>query len=181
VRLFGGNIAFTDLSTDTFTFVNNVPVSTDLAILGDYSIIDPATRVNFANLPNPQEFEDYTQLVNDKQMSPKKLKMIRMLCDIQVFNIPLSWQSRDSNGEVVVINDFPISQLSPMQYQSGVVDIIYDYMIVGLNQFFFFTMPPFSSVTMTFVYDDFALEDLLYMKSTNIYEKREIEKIEYLL
>jgi hypothetical protein len=185
--MFGGYSAFRDREDDTFTFFNTGVIDVRLAVLGSSWIANlPPSPDN--PLPveltymSPADFLDYTELVNDKEMTPKKIKCVRIITDqIQQLNQQMNWQSRDANGEAVSLDDFPVNQLSPMQYQSRVVDIVYDYMIVGLNQFFVYKLLAGSTVTMTFVYDDFRLEDLLHMKGSNIYEKREIEKMEYLL
>jgi hypothetical protein len=157
-----------DRDDDTFTFENRSatkPVT--LTVLANEWVdgLGIGTSAD-KSIPDPAQKSDYISLLFDKIENPKKIKMIRVLTtNVSQLIQPMNWQSRDANGELQSMTDITLSLFSPTQFQSGVLDIPYDKgVIVGLNQFFIYTLLPSTTVTMTFVYDDFKIVDLLKIR-----------------
>jgi len=174
---------------DTFTFVNQTPIPEVYGILAsNWAFIQfPSLRkIDASVILNPAELSDYVELQNDKEMTPKKIKGIRLITDnFSQLSNAFNWQSRNANGNVLEFVDYPINLLSPMQFQSRLIDLYYENIIVGLNQFNALRIEPFTSVTMTFVYDDFRLENLLGKSEDKLrkanYTKADKSVMEYLL
>ena len=177
LRLANGHIGYQDSNDDTFTITN--PTTKKFAIFGQNWVSNfgglLGRPLQSANFLSTNDWLDYSELVLDLEQNPKKIKAIRIIADnFDQLITPLLWQSRDSNGEVFQLTDFPVNLISPMQFQGRMIDLEYERMIVGINQFITYTLIAGSTVTFTFIYDDFDLSDLLYMKTSNIFEKKEI-------
>ena len=164
INLFGFR-GFTKQSSDTFDFRNPNFVSFEIGILADAWVrlaLPALATIDSTVMVNPEQLRQYEELVNDKQINPKRIKGIRIITDnISQLSKASNWQSRDANGELASIVDYPINMLSPMQFQSRVVDIPFDKLLVGLNEFMIYEILPLTRVRMTFLYDDFALSNLL--------------------
>ncbi len=160
-----GYSGFDRREDDTFTFFNPNIFPIEIGILGDDWVdtaVPALVPIDTTIITDVENFLNYEELVRDKRINPKRIKGIRLLTDnISQLDRVQNWQSRDANGELASIVDYPIHMLSPMQFQSGVVDIPFDKLLVGLNQFMIYELLPLTSVTMTFVYDDFRIERLL--------------------
>jgi len=182
---------FFNKSDDTFTFFNPAIVEQTFAILGSKwvtSAFPTLQPIDSTIIQNPSEFEDYQELINDKEINPKNIKALRILVEgtpsqkVDTLGNPLFWQRRRPDGNVFTFADFPVNLLPLDQYQSGVVDVYYKNLIVGLNEFFAYTIKPLQSVTMTFVYEDFRLENLLNDKGKRVvYSSVDRELFEKLL
>jgi hypothetical protein len=188
--MFGDKIAhsFYQREDDTFTFFNPGITTITIGILSSNWVkkafptlkgIDPSI------IPDPEQFSDYQELINDKEMTPKMIKGIRLIVSDQKSLVnAMFWVSQDANGEKSSFADYPFNLLSPMQYQERLVDLYYDNLIVGLNQFMAYELQPLESATMTFVYDDFRLENLLgkgHQLRKVLYSKKDLELMEKLL
>jgi hypothetical protein len=189
--MFGDGISkgFYNREDNTFTFSNTLPIPIVLGILASSWVLTQFPRIRAIDstiITDPNELSDYLELNNDKEMTPKKIKGIRLITDdVSQFSNPLNWQSLNADGNVLEFVDYPINLLSPMQFQSRVIDLYYENIIVGLNQFIALEFKPFTSVTMTFIYDDFRLENLLGKSKENLrqanYSKADTSAMEYLL
>jgi hypothetical protein len=175
---------------DTFTFENPNPIPLILGILASNWVaqIPPVGLINLpspANITNPAEFSDYQQLVNDKEMTPKNIKGIRLTfgsANVNQIARPFNWSKRNANGKVRSFVDYPLNLVPLDQFQDQLVDIYYDNLIIGLDEFLVYELLPFENVTMTFTYDDFRLENLLNKKERRvIYSRAELDRFEYLL
>jgi len=161
-----------NVSSDTFTFSNTALVGTITVglLASDWvSIAFPLIqRVDTTIVLDPATFSDYETLVRDKEANKKRIKHIRIITDnLNQLSNGLGWQKRNANGEVELITDFPINQLSPMQFQSRVLDIDYTGMTMGLDEFIRYEILPSTDVLMTFEYEDFRIEKLLNKKPKN--------------
>jgi len=156
-----GNNVISRREDDTFTITNGGAIAINIGMLasewaiGAFSLLKPP-------IPDPVSALDYEELVNDKEVSPKKIKNIRIICDKAIqLNQPFTWIKQNSNGTFFSFTDFVSSLLSPMQYQSRLIDIPYGNLIVGQNELFTYSLLPFQTITITFEYDEFRLEELL--------------------
>lgn len=161
-----GKQTFEKRDDDTFSFANQGLISLDFGLLANdwvFTAFPALTRVDSTIILNPSKLLDYTELLNDKAVNPKKIKGIRIITDnLDQMAQGFDWQSRDSNGEVHALTEFPINMLSPMQFQSRVIDLEYNKgIIVTQNEFFVYKILPLTTVTMTFIYDDYKLKNLL--------------------
>lgn len=165
--MFGDKIKNTALSRDddTFTFTNPGVGAVNFGLFASswvYTAYPSISIVDGGVVQNPEEFLDYQELVNDKEMSPKKIKGIRVIVQNQSdLNNTLFWNSQDANGQMKSFADYPIHFLSPMQFQGRLVDIYYKDLILGLDQYLVYRIEGGSSVTMTLIYDDLNLDCLL--------------------
>lgn len=161
-----------NVSSDTFTFSNTALVgSITIGILASDWVATAfplIQQVDSTIIVDPVAFSDYETLVRDKEANKKRIKHIRIITDNhnQLSN-GMGWQKRNANGNVELITDFPINQLSPMQFQSRVLDIHYTGMTMGLDEFIRYEILPNTNVLMTFEYEDFRIEKLLNKKPKN--------------
>lgn len=169
---------------DTFTFVNPAGFDQTFGILASDWVFNAFPTVRVPNLP--VDAQDYNQLRFDKEMNPKKIKAIRLLIskfDTVQYSNPFKWVTQDSDGTFKTFVDFPINLIALDQFQGRLVDIYYDNLVIGGNQWLQYTIRPFSGVTMTFIYDDFRLENLLDANNPRqvIYSKAEVDEYGKLL
>lgn len=159
-----GNNVITRREDDTFTIVNGGALTISIGMLASdwalsaFSLIKPP-------IPSVSNALDYDELVKDKEVSPKKIKSIRIIADkvVQIVQ-PFVWIKQDANGNYFSFTDFVGSLISPMQYQSRLIDIPYGNLLVGQNEFFTYSLLPFQTVTITFEYDEFRLEEFMNTK-----------------
>ena len=174
---------------DTFTFLNNTGNVIDLGILASSCVFvaNPLLKKG-ENFVSVNEKLNYLELVNDKEINPKNIKGIRYIINkiggatkLQLPN-PFKWVKQDANGKFKAFVDFPVNLIRLDQFQSNLVDMYYDNLIIGLSDFLFLKLETGWSITMTFVYDDFRLSNLINDKERNVlYSKTDIDKFEYLL
>lgn len=188
--MFGDKIKrsqFSSRENDTYVFRNIFLVPKVFSILAsDWVKIAYPLSVTPTVIANGQL--DYNQLILDKEINPKVIKGIRLLqvdslLDINQWKNPLQWVTQDSSGTYKSFVDYPLNLLPLDQYQTRVIDIYYDNLVIGGNQWFFYKMQPNSIVSMTFVYDEFRLENLLDKNNPRqvIYSKGDIELFDKLL
>jgi len=184
--MFGNKIGrsqFLQRDDDTFTFINNTVTPEVYGILAN-SWVEIAFP--FSRVPVVAEQQDYNQLVFDMEMTPKKIKGIRLLLDTfnsQQLSNPLQWVTQDSSGNYKSFVDYPINLLALDQYQDRLVDIYYKDLTIGGNQWLFYKINALTTLKMTFIYDDFRLENLLDKENPRqvIYSNPNIELFDKLL
>ena len=163
MHLFGKN-RLLKKDSDTFTFTK-VGGQKTYAFLGKESVYSGHNPplIDAHNILPVSQVLSYFQLINDKEANPKKIKAIRLICDTQSqFFVPIIWNFTDANGAAYSVQDSPLNMLSPMQFQGRVIDTNYDNLVVGNNEWFTWAFAPgVVEVTMTFVYDDYRIENLL--------------------
>jgi hypothetical protein len=179
---------------DTFTFVNEFVFPITLGVMASDWVYN-STLADGLNLKDQQDTikdtkqrNNYNELINDKEINPKNIKGIRYifngtskLAPLQ-FKNPFKWIKQDASGKFKAFVDYPVSLIRLDQYQQTIVDIYYNDLIIGLKEFMFVKLEPEYSVTMTFIYDDFKLSNLIKEKTRNVlYSKADIDKFEYLL
>ena len=162
---------------DTFTFENNT-ISARVYAIFRQTWVSPTMvlglkPIDINVITDPEKLLDYQELVNDIEANPRKIIGLRLISDnINNFDNGWNWQDRDANGELKTITDFPINTLSSMQFQSRVIEIDYEGIIVGNNQFVVVIVEPFSSIRVTFKYDYIRREELLNYRDKKLNLKR---------
>ena len=140
---------------------------------------------NSTTILDPESFSDYQELIFDKEMTPKMIRGIRLIVQSQTQLVnPMVWSDQDANGEIRSYAEFPNNFLRPDQFQGRVIDLYYDNLVIGGNQYLAYTIDPGFSVSMTFVYDDFRLESLLGESPVFrkvMYSKKDVALMEKLL
>jgi len=179
--ILGYNGFSTKRDDDTFTFINNAAATETFGILASNWAFSVILGLKVPQV-QPGEVGDYAELVADKQENPKLIKGIRLITDnINQLSQPFNWETRDSNGERAQFTDFPINLLPVDQFQSRLIDVGYSGgLVIGLNELLAYPILGFTSVTMTFVYDDFKIGDLLHMDQQRIHDRftnRKLEKL----
>ena len=159
--------------SDTFTFSNIDPIPKIFALYASDYVFKKGIPYASPNkdLPTNQEL-DYIQLVNDKNVVPKKINRIRIIADdASQFDFPFIWNFTDANGNYYSVSDQPLNMLSPMQFQKRVIDMQYDNLIIGNSEFLAWNLLPGKSVTITIWYEDFRLENLLSINRKTLIKK----------
>lgn len=152
---------------DRFTFVNNTAFPVTKALLGNSWIGDPLTPVNVI----PSDASNYEQLLQEKSLAPKRIFKMRFQSTTSQLNQSITWVTSDANGDKDSFTQLPSNFIDLYQFQDGLVDIEYKKgIIVGLNEYFIYTLLPFSQVSITFYYQDMRLQDLLRMTQKKIWE-----------
>ena len=191
---FGNNIqkGFLSRGDNTFTFTNSGVTPITIGLLASNWVFTayPSLTSPLGNPPvtpsivSNADLVDYVKLLNDKEMNPKDIKGIRLLVQNQnqLYN-PLLFNSQDANGEMKSFAEYPINFLSPDQFQGRLVEIYYKNLIVGLKQYLAYTINAGETVTFTFLYDEFKLENILGKNPCREiqYNKKDLELMEKLL
>jgi hypothetical protein len=160
MNLFGYQIA-NYREEDTFLFRNGSGFPKTYALFGAtwHRQAFPSLRPVLTSSNGQQR---YLELINDTEQNPKKIKNIRVLtANISQLLQPFNWQKRQYNGQMASLVDYTVSQLSPDQYQTKVLDIPYNCLLLDINTFMLYEIAPFSIVTMTVRHDNGNLTDLL--------------------
>ena len=174
--MFGDRInisQFAKREDDTFTFENTFPHFITLGVLASNWVYNTNLgdgiflRDQKLTILNQDQLSNYEELVNDKEINPKNIKGIRYLFNgnakhaTDQFKNRFKFFKQNANGNFKTFVDYPVSLIRLDQYQSKMVDIYYKDLIIGLNEFMFVRLERNYSVTMTFIYDDFRLENLI--------------------
>jgi hypothetical protein len=156
--MFGRQISL-KREDDDFLFRNNSPFTNKYAFFAADYLINPPTLLKPIVVNNPL---DYDELVRDKEVNPKNIKKIRLICDNPIqFANPMIWTFQDANGEFYSIADQPLNMLSPMQFQTRVLDINYERLLIGQSEYMTLDILPNTDIIMIIQYDDYRLEYLL--------------------
>jgi hypothetical protein len=166
MKVFGSNRKLFS-GTDTYSFSNSTPGALRFAFLAAKFVfripiipayVDPLL---FGGMKGSDGI-NYQQMINDKEQNPRKIKSIRILTtDFSQYANPFEWNFTDSNGQSFQVSDQPLNMLSPNQVQSGVIDMSYENLIIGQNEFLVWTLNPGTLVTLTLTYEYFTLSSLM--------------------
>jgi len=121
----------------------------------------------------------YDELIGDKEVNPKKILGIRLGLfgttnqNIDQLSKPLTFYRREPNGQMVSFSDYPLSLLPLDQFQTGIVEMYYEGLILGLNEYVVLNMNAQTEIRVTVIYDDYGLNKLLKRNARRVlYESK---------